>query len=130
MLGGMTYIDGRLTRTQGGAQDDNRAPGATPWAANLGAEWDLPGVPGLTLNGRVIHTGSQYVNNANTLKLPDWTRIDVGVRYAAKIDGKPVVFRAGIRNLLDRKYWEGVYSSGVITLGAPRTFHLSAAVDF
>ncbi|OWT66267.1 TonB-dependent receptor [Candidimonas nitroreducens] len=130
VLGGVTYIQGRLTRTQGGAYDGNEAPGAAPWATNLGVEWDVPGIAGLTLSGRVINTSSQYVDNANKLKIPNWTRVDVGARYATKVSATPVVFRAGIHNLFDKNYWEGVNSPGTITLGAPRTFMLSATIDF
>ncbi|MBV6303925.1 TonB-dependent receptor [Candidimonas humi] len=119
-----------LTRTQGGAYDGNAAPGAAPWATNLGVEWDMPGVAGLTLSGRVINTSSQYVDNANKLKIPNWTRVDIGARYATKVSATPVVFRAGIHNLFDKNYWEGVNSPGTITLGAPRTFMLSATIDF
>ncbi|WP_321942161.1 TonB-dependent receptor [Paraburkholderia tropica] len=131
VLGGVTYTQGRLVKTQSGTNNGNQAPGAAPWAANLGSEWDIPGIPGLTVDGRVIYTSSQYVNSANTLKIPSWTRVDVGARYATRIYDRPVVFRAGIRNLFGRDYWEGVYTySGFLSLGAARTFMLSATMDF
>ncbi|MFT3802604.1 MAG: TonB-dependent siderophore receptor [Burkholderiaceae bacterium] len=130
VLGGVTYIQAELTRTQGGAQDGHDAPGTAPLAANLGTEWDVPGLPGLTLSGRLIHTGAQYLDNANTLKAPSWTRLDLGARYATRVAGKPVVLRASVRNAADRRYWEGVYMSGYVSPGAPRTFLVSASVDF
>lgn len=130
MLGGVTYIQGRLTKTQNGTNDGNEAPGAAPWSVNLGAEWDIAGVPGLTVDGRLMYTSSQYVNATNTQKIPGWTRVDVGARYATRFGDRPVVLRAAIRNLFDRNYWEGSNGSGYIILAAPRTFHLSATVDF
>jgi iron complex outermembrane receptor protein len=130
LLGGVTYTQPRLTRTQGGAQDGNHAAGAAPWAANLGAEWDLPGVPGLTLSGRALYTGAQYANNANTFRLPSWTRLDVGARYATRIGENPTVFRAGINNVFDRNYWLSTRSYGAFSLAAPRTFQISATMDF
>jgi iron complex outermembrane receptor protein len=130
VLGGVTYTQARLVKTQGGAQDGNEAPGVAPWDANLGVEWDTPWAPGLTLSGRVVNTSSQYVDSGNTIKLPSWTRLDIGARYATRISGKDVVFRAGIRNVFNKRYWEGVPASGYATVGAPRTFMLSATLDF
>ncbi|MFT3800601.1 MAG: TonB-dependent receptor [Burkholderiaceae bacterium] len=130
LLGGVTYTQPELTRTQGGMQDGNHAAGAAPWTANLGAEWDLPGVPGLTLSGRALYTGAQYANNANTFKLSSWTRVDIGARYATKIGNRATVFRAGISNLFDRNYWLSTRSYGAFSLAAPRTFQVSATIDF
>lgn len=130
MLGGVTYIQARLTKTQDGLENGNHAPGTPPWAANLGLDWDVPGLPGLALNGRVIYTGAQYVDNANSFKVPSWTRLDLGARYATRIGGKPVVLRASMGNVFDRKYWQGVWYSGTVAIGEPRTFRLSASVDF
>src|SRR5690606_26597607 len=109
MLGGATYMQGKLTRTQDGLQDGNRAAGTPPWAANLGLDWDVPGLPGLAVSGRVNYTSTQYVNNTNTLKLPSWTTLDLGARYATKLGGKSVVFRASLDNAFDKNYWESVW---------------------
>lgn len=130
MLGGVTYIQAKLTKTQAGLQDGNHAAGVPPWAANLGLDWDVPGLPGLAVNGRVIYTSTQYVNNANSLELSSWTVLDLGARYATKLGGKPVVFRASVDNVFDKNYWASVWSNNALNLGAPRTFRLSASIDF
>jgi iron complex outermembrane receptor protein len=130
VLGGVTYLEGTLTRTQDGLEDGNEAAGTPPWMANLGLDWDLPGLPGLAVNGRVTYTSAQYVDSANTLELPSWTRLDLGARYATRLGGKPVVFRASVDNVFDKDYWQGVFFNGSVTLGAPRTYRLTATVDF
>lgn len=127
ILGGATYLHGQLTKTQDHLYDGNEAPAAPRFTANMGLDWDVPGVPGLAVNGRIIYTSSQYIDNANKLKLPDWTRIDVGARYAT---GQGVVFRAGIKNLFDRNYWQTGFLPNIATPGAPRTYWLSASMDF
>ncbi len=71
LLGGVTFIEAELNGTAGGANDGNTAVGVPEFLANAGVEWDAPFLRGLTLSGRVIHTGSQYVNDANTLEIPD-----------------------------------------------------------
>ncbi len=86
-------------------------------------------MPGLTLDGAVVHTGRQYLDAANRQAVPDWTRVDVGARYATLIGGRRTVFRATIVNVAGAKYWTGVASYGTFFQAAPRTYLLSMAVD-
>lgn len=130
LLGGATFTRAVLTRTANGAYDGNTAYGTPRWAANLGAEWDLPWVPGLTVSGRATYTGSQYVNTANTQRIDSWTRYDLGARYITRLAGKRVAFHASVENLLNDSYWAGSFNDGYVTMNAPRLFRLSTTVDF
>jgi iron complex outermembrane receptor protein len=62
-------------------------------------------VPALTLTGRVVHTGEQAANQANTLSLPSWTRFDLGARYVAVVGDKPLTLRFGVDNVANKRYW-------------------------
>lgn len=128
LLGGVMLIDGELAKTAGGANDGNSAVGVSRVNLNLGGEWDPAFLPGLTLTARAIHTGSAYLDAANTQKLASWTRYDLGARYALQTGSTPVTLRATVENLLDRNYWSAT-DFGLV-LGAPRTVLLSATVDF
>jgi iron complex outermembrane receptor protein len=130
LLGGVTLLDGKLTRTGVTANRGNKPVGVPQVQTNLWAEWDTPRVEGLTLTSGAIYTGSQYVNQANTQKLDAWTRFDVGARYATRIADRPTTFRATVQNVLDREYWSGVASYGAFSQGSPRTLLVSATVDF
>ena len=130
LLGGLTWTQARLTKTQGGNNDGRQAAGAPEWLVKLGGEWDIPGVPGLTATGRVIHSASQPLTVDNTVRLPAWTRFDLGARYATQITGLQVVFRGSVENLANRRYWDSVPAFQVATYAAPRTLLLSASVDF
>lgn len=130
LLGGVTLIDAELTKTTSATSRGNTPIGVPSMQFNLGGEWDVPFVPGLTLSGRVIRTSTQHVDQANTQSIPAWTRLDLGARYHTVIGGKSVVFRANVENVLDRNYWSGVASFGTLAQGAPRTVLLSASVDF
>lgn len=101
--------------------------------ANVGAEWDVPGVNGLALDGRLVHTGAVYANATNTLRVPGWNRLDLGVRYLTEVQGRLVTLRARVDNATNRNYWAssgGYPGAGYLVVGAPRTFSLSASVDF
>ncbi|WP_321818134.1 MULTISPECIES: TonB-dependent siderophore receptor [unclassified Paraburkholderia] len=130
LLGGVTYIDAELTKTNSASTVGNRPVGVPRWMANLGTEWDLPWVHGLTLTGGINFTGQEYFDQANKQSVPSWTTVDIGARYTTPIYGKSTTFRAGLLNVFNRNYWSGVASYGTISLGAPRTVFASASVDF
>lgn len=130
LMGGVTFLDGELTKSATAANRGNKPVGVPDIQANLWAEWDTPWLEGFTLTGGAIYTDSQYVNQANTQALDSWTRIDAGARYATRIEGRPTTFRATVQNVFDREYWSGVASYGAFSPGYPRTLQLSATVDF
>lgn len=129
VLGGLSLLDGTLTKTAVAANVGNTPIGVPNVQANIGAEWDLPWVRGLTLNGAVIYTGKQFVDTANKQPIPDWTRLDLGTRYTTAINGRKTVFRANVQNVTGANYWSSVASFGTFFLGAPRTYLLSMTVD-
>lgn len=130
LLGGVTLIDGELTKTDKPATRGNKPVGVPVLQANMGAEWDMPGLPGFTLTGNLVHTGKRYINQTNTQSVPSWTTFDFGARYSTKVAGKSTIIRANLLNAFDRNYWGGVASFGTLSLGTPRTVLVSAAVDF
>ncbi|WP_373824259.1 TonB-dependent receptor [Achromobacter insuavis] len=133
VLGGLTFLDAKQRPTGNTAIDGNRVIGVPRFQANLGAEWDIPGVQGLAVDGRVVYTGASYADDANTLKVPGWTRFDAGLRYMMDVDGHVVTLRARVENIANRNYWAsvgGYPGNGYLVLGGPRTFSLSASMDF
>lgn len=128
LMASAAFTEGKLTKTPGGVNEGNRAPGVPSSTYNLGLDWDTPWVQGLSLNGRVLRTSAVYLNNTNTLRLPGLTRFDIGARYRTRIAGKAVVLRANIENLTDKRYW--LASNSFATNGAGRTYMLSASVNF
>lgn len=133
VLGGLTWLDARQIDTGTEGNNGNRVIGVPHFQANLGLEWDVPGVEGLTLDGRMVYTGSSYADAANKLEVPSWTRFDAGLRYMMDVQGHLVTLRARVENIADRDYWSsvgGYPGNGYLVLGGPRTFSLSAAVEF
>jgi iron complex outermembrane receptor protein len=134
LLGGIMLLNAVLTKTQGGINDGWIAPFSPGLNLNLAGEWDLPFVRGLTLNGRVIYTGSQYIDTTYPRRsLPGWTRFDLGARYAFEnpgAKGKLLVARFDVNNVLDTSYWETGAAAILLNVGAPRTFRVSLTADF
>jgi len=131
LLGGLTFLDATFNKTVNDALKGRDVPGAAPRRLMFSADWDVPGVPGLSLNGRAFFVSRQVIDSANTQSIPAWQRYDVGARYRMNgLNGKPLVLRATVENLMDRSQWVGTNGFGSLVLGAPRTVVLSATMDF
>lgn len=132
VLGGVTYSQGKQTKTSFGRYDGNTAVGAPRWQAHTGLEWDTPWIAGLTLSARVQATSSQYADAANKLKIPGWGQLDLGARYAMLVNGKDVVLRLNVNNVFDKHYYAGSFSdtTPIATLGPARTVTASASISF
>ena len=135
LLGGAMFQESILVSTAGGVNDNWQAAGAPNVQINLAGEWDTPFVPGLTLDGRIIYTGTQYVGlTTPRLSIPDWVRFDIGARYVLdnvkSPTGKPVAIRFNVENVLDTNYWSMVSFNTRLNVGTPRTFRLALTADF
>lgn len=130
LLGGVTWTQAILTKTRNGEFDGNEAAGIPKWSVRLGGEVDIPYVPGLTATARLIYASSQAFSADNAMRLPSWTRIDLGARYTTRVAGRQVVLRAVVENVANRRYWDSAPAYQTVTYAAPRTFLLSANIDF
>lgn len=126
ILGGASF----LTTDENGKD----AIGAPKVQTNLDMEWMPPEWSGFALNGHLIYTGSQYANASNTQKVPEWSRLDVGMRYTTKLwDARALTLRANLENVTNNTYWAsagGFPEAGYLTLGNPRSFVVSGTVNF
>lgn len=129
LLSGATLMKTEIEGSTNGVNDGNRAVGVPRFQFNLGADWDVPGIEGAAVSARMLRTGGQYLNAANTQSIPAWNRFDLGSRYAFKLDDKEITLRANLENVANKAYWASAYG-GYLTQGTPRTFKVSATLDF
>lgn len=125
LLGGVSILDAKVA--------GKNAIGAPKSQVNLGVEWAIEAVNGLSIDARVVRTASQFGDAANTQTVPAWTRFDMGARYTFEVASHAVALRARVDNLANRNYWAsagGFPGAGYLTLSTPRTFVVSASVDF
>jgi iron complex outermembrane receptor protein len=107
-----------------------KRPENTPeWTASLFAEWSLPAVPGLAINGGLFAMGDRAVNAANQAFIPGYATADLGVRYSWEADDHNYTAQVNVENVFDKGYW-GTAGNGLIGPGGPRLFkvQLSAAL--
>lgn len=129
LLSGATLMKTEIEGSTNGVNDGNRAVGVPRFQLNVGADWDVPGIEGAALSARMLRTGGQYLNAANTQSIPAWNRFDVGSRYAFRLDEKEITLRANLENVANKAYWASA-NGGYLTQGTPRTLKVSATLDF
>lgn len=129
LMGGVAYSDAEVTKATDSSTEGKQATGLPKWQGKLGTEWDLPVVQGLTLTANATSASKQYLSSDNSMSVPGRTVYDLGSRYVSSISGHPLTLRAAVTNVTNKAYWAKPHYTS-LALGAPRTFHLSATVDF
>ena len=107
-----------------------KASGSYAFMAPLTGSAVVPVVAQLDL----IHEGKRWVDAANTVRLPSWTRTDLSLRHTQSVAaGQAVTWRLGVSNLFDVQAWREASTSGGHTYLFPlmaRTVTVSAQLDF
>ncbi|MES2007683.1 MAG: TonB-dependent receptor [Pseudomonadota bacterium] len=129
LMGGIAYVDPKLTKTAGGVNQGKQATGVPKLQGKLGVEWDTSAVLGLTLTANATAVSKQYISADNSLSVPGHTVYDLGARYATQVSSHPLTMRASVTNVTNKAYW-GMPLLSSLAMGAPRTFMLSATMDF
>lgn len=125
LIGGLMYLQ---AKQKGGVNDGKGVPAVPQWNATLTAEYNAD--PNWTAYGRLTYTGSAYLTSANTAKVPEWYRLDLGVQYEKPLAGGNAM-RVGLHvfNALNRKYW-CARGNDTVALDGPRSVVLSLGYDF
>lgn len=129
LMGGAAYVNPELTKTTNGVNQGKTATGVAKTQAKLGVEWDTPMLEGLTLTANATAVSKQYISADNAISVAGRTLYDIGARYQAQIANHPISIRGTVNNVTNKAYW-GMPQLSNLALGAPRTFMLSASVDF
>lgn len=129
LMGGIAYSDPEVTKAAVEVNEGKQAIGVPKWQAKLGTEWDVPSMPNVTLMANLTSASKQYISADNSLSVPGRTVYDLGAGYVTNISGNPVTLRAVVNNVTNKAYWAKPHFTS-LALGAPRTFLLSATMDF
>ena len=132
--GGVTLLHAQRRGSMAEPSTNGQRPVNVPeFVLRANASWQVAAVPGLEVQGRVVHEGSRPVLPDGSITLPSWTRLDAALRYERRMGGVATTWTFGVDNVLDRGYWrESPYQFGHVYLypGAPRTLRIgfSAAI--
>ncbi|WP_417327959.1 TonB-dependent siderophore receptor [Halarcobacter sp.] len=125
----LTYMKTKIKETEQTYANDE-VGGAPELLANIGLDVDVPFVKGLSFGNYLIYSDEQYVRDGSTVKLPSWTRWDMGLKYETKYNGNDLTVMFDVDNVTNKAYYEGASQWGHISSGEPRVFSLSLNYKF
>ena len=125
LIAGATWMDLSIDRATNPELAGKKPTGAAAVMAKVFADYRIPGVAGLSVNGGAYYTGKKYRDDINTDVIPAYTIFDAGLRYATRIGGHPTLFNLSLQNITDKVYW-----TNTLALGNPRTLAFSVKTMF
>lgn len=128
-IGGFSMLDARLVKSAGGEFDGNVAPASPHLQFSFAPEFDVPILDGLTVNGRISHTGGAFLDARNIQRSAPFTKFDLGGRYSQPAGSVPLTFRVNVDNLTNKNAWLAIQGGGLARL-TPRTLRLSMEASF
>ena len=124
LMGGVMYMDAKVNDAQDKSINGTRINGLSKWNGVLGVEYAADDK--FSALGRVLYNGSATIKN-ETLSVPSYCTLDMGVKYKTKLSNTPVTLSAMCYNVTGKDYW--ITSGNTTILSNPRTVMLSAEFD-
>jgi len=112
--------------------EGKRVTNVPEFRSSAWVEYAVPQLAGLKLDALWQYSGDKAFDPENRVKVPGYHVAGFGASYRMRVGGMDTVIRARVDNAFDKFYWRDVTQSlgGYLLPGAPRTFRLSAQVDF
>ena len=125
LVGGLTIQQAYIDRAANTPALEGKTPVNVPrQQARVYAEYEVPGVNGLSFSGAANFSGRRPVDSANLDYMAGVTTYDTGLRYASRWQGRQWSVTMNVANLFDKAYWSYYRSGDGLWLGAPRTVSL------
>ncbi len=129
LVAGALYLDPIINNPNNIGVDGNRPSGVPSAQLNLYADYEVPMVEGLAINGGLFYTGDRFANDANTFKVDGYVRFDLGLRYGFDLGDQRVSARLNVRNVANKDFIEGT-AFGSFLFGSPRAAFFSLTTEF
>lgn len=135
LQGSAMWLDPRRRGATADAGVNGRRPVNVPERTlRLGVEYRVETLPGLALQARLTAESDRHVlPDDPAVRIPGWSRIDLGARWRQVLGGQLLVWRVGVDNATDRRAWkESPYQFGHVYLYplAARTWRASVQGAF
>jgi len=133
LLSSAMYLEAKQSGASLSSQNGKQAVGIPHWKAVIFADYLLPQVENLSVQGGWTYISSKGVTLDNSITAPGYHKFDAGLKYINQLGSSQATYRLNIENLFDKFYWRDVsqtYGSNTLYPGAPRIFRASATFDF
>ncbi|QNT77899.1 TonB-dependent receptor [Entomobacter blattae] len=142
VLGGVTWLDPQLGKTQSPLTSHKEVVGVPPVQAAMLLDYHFEKhtpLEGLGVNVGMHYTDRRAANVYNTTYAAGYFTLDLGARYAFAVEKVPFVARFTVNNVANRHYYASVYPNSVngdttatnsAVVGLPRTLFGSLSAEF
>lgn len=100
-----TWLDAKIRRSPDPALVGGRTPNTAPLAVAARVQWRVPGVAGMTWGNQVEYSGRKAVFADRSVELASYAQFDTDLSWRRRIGGMATIWRAGVDNVFDRRYW-------------------------
>lgn len=134
-FGGVTFLDAKMQDSLYEAFKGKKIVGEPKIQANMLFDFIVPSAENLAFFTNLHYTHKRWADESNTLSVPSYFTMDLGARYSTKnLLGKETSFRFNINNLLNRKYWAGMFPNSMLdgvpaATGTTRTLSIFRGYD-
>jgi iron complex outermembrane receptor protein len=105
VMGGVMWLDTKAVDIDDTSVEGKRIYGAPRWTFTSRVEYNPAFMRHLTLAFGGRYVSNMAVNATNSQFVPAYVTYDLSGKYETRVAGKDVTLRAGINNLLNRRYW-------------------------
>jgi iron complex outermembrane receptor protein len=129
----MMYVQAKQSGASDSLQNGAQAIGIPKIHATAYADYLLPDIENMSIQGGWTYTSSKGITLDNSIKAPGYNKFDAGIKYVAKVGGTQSTYRLYVENILNKFYWRDVsqsFGSNTLYPGAPRLFRATATFDF
>jgi iron complex outermembrane receptor protein len=127
------YLEAKQEGASNSAMNGSQAIGIPNWRAVMFADYQLPQVEKMSVQGGWTYVSSKPVTLDESLSVPGYHKFDAGLRYVDKVGKSKATYRLFVENIFDKFYWRDVsqtYGSNTLYPGIPRIFRATATFDF
>jgi iron complex outermembrane receptor protein len=127
------YLEAKQEGASIANMNGSQAIGIPSWRAVMFADYQLPQVEKMSVQGGWTYVSSKPVTLDDSLSVPGYHKFDAGLRYVDKVGKSKATYRVFVENLFDKFYWRDVsqtYGSNTLYPGIPRIFRATATFDF
>jgi len=127
------YLEAKQEGASIASMNGSQAIGIPNWRAVMFADYQLPQVEKMSVQGGWTYVSSKPVTLNNSVSVPGYHKFDAGLRYVDKVGKSKATYRVFVENIFDKFYWRDVsqtYGSNTLYPGIPRIFRATATFDF
>ena len=129
-----SVLDARTTQALDASRIGRPVVNTAPLALALQPSWSPRLLGGATWTNLYTYSGHKAVLPNGALALPSYGQWDTSLRYATTQQGRLWTWRAGIDNVLDRRYWreapQAPWGSYYLFAAAGRSARVSLTIAF